>query len=64
MAELEIEDIVGVYVEDGSNRKLLCMNCFKGDVREQERDDFLTREDLERAEGEKVYFCDECKKAI
>jgi len=65
MAAIKKEDIVGVYIKDAQNMSpghLHCLDCYSGDFTDLTLDDILTQDESE--DGETLYFCDSCKKAI
>ncbi len=60
MLRVEIDDVAGVYVD--RHQRILCRDCFKGDLRDFKYEDILTRDEVENADF--LCFCDECGKAI
>ena len=60
MAEYKVEDIAGVYVDE----ELVCMECLTDDEHDFKEDAIVTRDEVEREAGEKIYFCDRSKKQL
>ncbi len=59
MGTYKSEDVLGACVEN----ETICMDCIEeSDWDEVTEDMLITRRDIEK--GEKLYFCDRCKKPI
>jgi len=56
----EIEDLVGIYEEDGSVK---CRDCMKEeDWKELRKEDIITMREIERSD--EWFFCDYCEKRL
>jgi hypothetical protein len=60
MKEHEIEDLVGIYQEDGSVKCRECMN--EEDWKELTEESIITGRDIN--EGEKLFYCDYCEEKL
>jgi len=60
MKEHEIEDLVGIYQEDGSVK---CRECMEDeDWKELTEESIITTGDIN--EGEKLFYCDYCEEKL
>lgn len=56
----EIDNLVGMYEEDGSVK---CIDCMKEeDWKDLKQEKIITLDDIEN--GEKLFYCDYCEKKL
>lgn len=56
----EIDDLVGIYEEDGSVK---CRDCMKDeDWEDRKQENIITLDDVKN--GEKLFYCDYCEEKL